>query len=119
MTKEKVIQKQIRLAWGRTAVFLKLVRHKSFNWNLPWPYDTYAYTIINHFRKVEANLNSQINEDKRWWDRRSKNFVPKGNQKIFDQFAYDEEIREIIKSIDLRYTENNNKTQKIILNKLH
>lgn len=109
MKKPEIIAIKISIAWKHTAQFMRLVRHKLWNGNLHWNWDQYSFALIRHFREVEATLNDKLLVDERWWDRHSekakkeresKRFCE--HEKIFDRWAYDDELREIIKSIDDR-----------------
>lgn len=107
MKKPEIIAIKIGTAWKHTVVFLKLVKHKLDNGNLSWEWDSYSFAIINHFRATEAKLNEKLLVDERGWDRHSisakqsqiaKRFTE--HAVLFDKYAYDQEIREIIKWVD-------------------
>lgn len=108
MKKPEIIAIKIWTAWKHTAVFLKLVRHKLDNGNLSWSWDSYCFPLIAHYRKTEDALNDKLLVDERWWDRHSeaakqaqmeKKFTE--HSSLFNKYAYDEEIRALIKEIDL------------------
>lgn len=109
MKKPEIIAIKISTAWKHTASFMKLVRHKLSNGNLHWHWDQYSFALIWHYRKIEASLNEKLLVDERWWDRHSEKAKKEreskkfcDHEKIFDRWAYDDELRKIIKDIDDR-----------------
>lgn len=115
MKKERLISLKISQSWKRTAVFLKLVRHKLDNGHLSWTWDQYSFALIGHYRKTEWSLLEEIHkEETRWWDRHSQEYKShilnnpmREKKKIFNKYEFDNELRKIITDIDSREKEQN------------
>lgn len=107
MKKETLTQHKITQAWKRTAVFLKLIRHKKANGNLKWEYDDYVYAISWHYRDTENILIKESYKDERWGDRKSQWFkewrILEWKRIVFNKYEYDNQIRAIIKKIENNY----------------
>ena len=106
ISKAQIADIYVGKAWARTLTFLKLARHKTWNGALPWEFEPYKIALIDYFRLSEKRILDWSYVDNRGGDRKTANYKEtlKQKQYCWTQIEYDEKCREIIKSIQERYT---------------